>query len=170
MQYARSKVRDGDRVVFAHRYITRPAGAGGENHVALSCAEFDARAAAGLFCMKWQSHGLQYGVGLEAEGWLERGCNVVVNGSRAYLAEAERRFEDLTPVLISVSGNVLRRRLERRGRENESEIEERIRRADAVTVDHPRLVTLSNDGPLEEAGEAFFDLVGSSELAEQRVG
>ena len=36
-------------VVFAHRYITRPAETGGENHVALSAAEFALRRTHGLF-------------------------------------------------------------------------------------------------------------------------
>lgn len=167
--YARERLGTQEGVVFAHRYITRGASAGGENHVALSEAEFGCRLEAGLFCMSWQSHGLQYGIGVEVELWLERGCSVVVNGSRAYLPEAARRFEDLTPVLISVSGSTLRKRLEQRGRESESDIEERIRRAETVTVDHPRLVRLANDGPLEEAGEAFSDLV-SSPLVAQRAG
>ena len=37
---ARVLTLPGTPVVFAHRYITRPAGSGGENHVALSAAEF----------------------------------------------------------------------------------------------------------------------------------
>ena len=53
------------RVLFAHRYITRPATAGGENHVELSVAEFALRRDAGLFCLHWASHGLHYGVGRE---------------------------------------------------------------------------------------------------------
>ena len=61
--YARAK-SDPAQVIVAHRYITRPAGAGGENHVALSAAEFAARRAAGLFALAWESHGLAYGVGV----------------------------------------------------------------------------------------------------------
>src|ERR1700730_6969832 len=59
--YVRPRV-DPARIVFGHRYITRPADAGGENHVALSPAEFAARRAAGLFALAWESHGLGYGI------------------------------------------------------------------------------------------------------------
>ena len=38
LAYARAALGGGTPVFFAHRYITRPAEAGGENHVALSKA------------------------------------------------------------------------------------------------------------------------------------
>lgn len=69
-------------VCFAHRYITRPASAGGENHIALTEEEFLARQSAGLFAMNWYSHGYHYGIGIEINQWLALGLTVVVNGSR----------------------------------------------------------------------------------------
>ena len=44
--------RVGPRVVFAHRYITRPIGAG-ENHIALTDEEFSSRLANGVFALNW---------------------------------------------------------------------------------------------------------------------
>ena len=82
MLYAR-KHCPGSEAAFAHRYITRPADAGGENHVALLPDEYRARLDLGLFALAWDSHGNRYGVGLEIDAWLEAGLNVVVNGSRA---------------------------------------------------------------------------------------
>ncbi len=38
IEYARNALGSRDAVVFAHRYITRPPTARGENHVALSAA------------------------------------------------------------------------------------------------------------------------------------
>ena len=52
-------------VVFAHRYITRPADTGGENHVAVTRAEFAMRRDHGLFAYHWGAHGNDYGVGRE---------------------------------------------------------------------------------------------------------
>jgi ribose 1,5-bisphosphokinase len=52
--YARERVRDLP-VAFAHRYITRPVSAGGENHVALTRPEFRIRQRAGLFALDWES-------------------------------------------------------------------------------------------------------------------
>ena len=73
-------------VVFAHRYITRPVDAGGENHVALSHAEFALRRAHGLFAFHWQAHGNDYGIGLEDRG-------EIAPGHRADLVRV-RQFEE----------------------------------------------------------------------------
>ena len=78
IHYLRQNSKPEHRLVFAHRYITRDAHAGGENHVALSEAEFRQRKAAGFFAMDWHSHSTYYGIGTEVEAWLKQGFNVVV--------------------------------------------------------------------------------------------
>ena len=161
MEYARSRLGSEDRVVFAHRYITRPSDAGGENHIALSNEEFERRLDLGLFCMHWSSHGYQYGLGIEIVAWLDRGVNVVMNGSRNYLAEAHRVFPEIVPVMITVSTGVLRERLVARGRESESEIDKRIQRNLEIDVDDSQAIRVSNDGPLEESGEQFLSILRS---------
>lgn len=115
-------------VCFAHRYITRPVSAGGENHIALSEDEFRARQSAGLFAMSWESHGYQYGLGVEINQWLAMGLTVVVNGSRGYLNTAQRKYPQLRPVLIDVAPEVLKDRLSQRGRESQEAIEHRLLR------------------------------------------
>ncbi|OGB24807.1 MAG: hypothetical protein A3I66_02575 [Burkholderiales bacterium RIFCSPLOWO2_02_FULL_57_36] len=77
MDYGRERLADVSGVLFAHRYITRRAHAGGENHVSLSLQEFTARNKAGLFAMHWNSHGHEYGVGIEINQWLAKGITVV---------------------------------------------------------------------------------------------
>lgn len=145
------------RAAFAHRYITRPADAGGENHVCLSPGEFQARLDKGLFVLNWDSHGLRYGIGREIDLWLDSGLSVAVNGSRVYLPEAARRYPDLVPVLIDVDEEVLRRRLIQRGREDEAEIEKRLVRArEHAGIDHPRAVRIDNSGRLSESGAALL--------------
>ena len=54
----------------AHRYITRPADAGCENHIALSEPEFLRRRAKGLFALDWQAHQQHYAFGIEVDLWL----------------------------------------------------------------------------------------------------
>jgi ribose 1,5-bisphosphokinase len=150
----------GPPVLFAHRYITRAATAGGENHVALSQAEFQARLDAGLFALHWDSHGLRYGVGCEIDLWLAAGCTVVVNGSRAYLDTAVRRYEGLEPVLVHVADAVLRERLRARGREDEDEIERRLERGRGLAAcAHPRLALVDNGAELARAGRALLDIL-----------
>lgn len=80
--YARGRLDGTSRLLFAHRYITRPVTAGHENYVALSDGEFELRRGYGLFLLDWAAHGYSYGIGSEVEQWLERGLSVLVNGSR----------------------------------------------------------------------------------------
>lgn len=159
LNYCRHRLAGHPAVLFAHRYITRDARAGGENHVALSTEEFAAREAARLFALRWQSHGLDYGIGIEINQWLAKGITVVVNGSREYLGEARRLYPDLVPVWITVSPDVLRTRLQNRARESEAEIEARLARAALVPQSAHRGIVIANDGALAEAGEALLAVI-----------
>ncbi|HWX64790.1 MAG TPA: phosphonate metabolism protein/1,5-bisphosphokinase (PRPP-forming) PhnN [Rhodanobacter sp.] len=145
-------------VLCAHRYITRPADSGGENHVALSETEFLSRAHRGLFALTWQAHGLHYGIGREIEHWLERGARVVVNGSRDAYIQACERFPALQPVLIIASRETMAKRLAARGRETSEDIAERLARSDAYQVPAGALM-IHNDGDLAEAGAALLDAI-----------
>lgn len=90
----RERLGPQDRVVVAHRYITRAADAN-EASVALSTDEFARRQALGCMALHWHSHGLDYGIGVEIEDWLARGLKVIVNGSREYLPKAVARYPGL---------------------------------------------------------------------------
>ncbi|WP_266167981.1 phosphonate metabolism protein/1,5-bisphosphokinase (PRPP-forming) PhnN [Dyella subtropica] len=145
-------------VLCAHRYITRPAHAGGENHVALSEAEFQLRAERGLFVLTWQAHGLHYGIGREVEQWMARGADVLVNGSRGIYEQACERFPDMQPVLITASQECMAKRLAARGRESEADIAARLVRSDAYQVP-PNALVIRNDGSLAEAGATLLDAI-----------
>lgn len=160
MRHARQALEQDTGVVFAHRYITRPHDAGGENHIALSDAEFKARLASRLLPLHWISHGNYYGIGCELNHWLAKGLTVVVNGSRAYLPTASRKYPELVPVLIEVSPDELTNRLHNRGRESAADIEKRLQRsAEFERLHHSRLLRFNNDAPLEETGPAFVELI-----------
>jgi ribose 1,5-bisphosphokinase len=158
--YARPRV-DPARVVFGHRYITRPADAGGENHVSLSPAEFAARRTAGLFALSWASHGLGYAIGGELDLWLGCGLVVVVNIARAAWPDAARRYPGLTGILVTAAPEILAQRLAARGREDQAAILERLAR-DVPLPDDPAIHRLDNSGDLAAAGEAFLRLVTGS--------
>ncbi|PVV05497.1 MAG: phosphonate metabolism protein/1,5-bisphosphokinase (PRPP-forming) PhnN [gamma proteobacterium symbiont of Ctena orbiculata] len=161
LNYARLNIRSEMAVAFAHRYITRPADAGGENHIALSEEEFSNRAQMGCFALQWYSHNKWYGIGVEINQWLAMGLHVVVNGSRAYLDVALRNYPNMIPVLVSVAPQKLRDRLVARGREERDEIEARVVQATALerTIQHPRLAKIDNDGVLADAGECLIKLI-----------
>lgn len=159
MAAARMQLPPESPVVFAHRYITRLADAGGENHVALTPAEFLLRLDRGLFALSWESHGFSYGIGREINLWMERGLSVVMNGSRAALAMAVQIYPELLPVLVTVPEDVLRERLEARGREDAAEVERRLARARMDVPELPGLIRFDNSGPLNERGRALADLL-----------
>ncbi len=157
-------------VLIAHRYITRPVELTGENHIQLSEAEFFMRQHHHCFLFTWQSHDLYYGIGQEVADWLAKGMNVVINGSRGYLEQATLLWPDIKPILVTVSLDKLQQRLEARGRENASQIQERLQRAAAFAeLTHPNLLTVSNDGSLEEGGEKLYQLLGACPRTKNRL-
>ena len=156
---ARALVLPGTPVVFAHRYITRPAEAGGENHVALSRAEFETRRRQGLFAFHWQAHGNAYAIGAEIHRWRELGLCVVVSGSREHFLQAGGIDDGTVPVLITAPAERLAARLAQRGREDMGAAQARLQRGQAHAVDDPRLVTIVNDGALDGAAEEFVSLL-----------
>ncbi len=163
IRYAREHLPHDACTLFAHRYITRAADAGGENHIALNRAEFHLRLHQGCFSMHWDSHNTLYGIGKEIDHWMAQGLDVVVNGSRAYLDHAMQLYPNIMPVWIHVSMDKLRQRLQQRGRETEAEIEERI--ALAKQLDHiaheKGLEVINNNNQLHEAGAALLALLSS---------
>jgi ribose 1,5-bisphosphokinase len=155
---ARSRLRPSARILFAHRYITRPADAGGENHIALDHQDFAARVAAGLFALDWESHGNRYGIGIEIHDWLATRFAVVVNGSRGCLATAAERFPSLVPVLVTAPAPLLAERLARRGREPAAAIDARLARSGTLDpVAHPELRIVENTGSVEDGVAALIE-------------
>lgn len=161
IQYLRKTMPDDAPVLFAHRYITRPADAGGENHVALSRREFERRKELGCFAMHWFSHETHYGIGKEINVWLSHGLDVVMNGSRGFLQEATKLFPNLVPVLISVDPEILSDRLYARGRESANQIQQRLIQAIKLEkeVAHQRLIKIENNSLLENAGEQLLNAI-----------
>ena len=158
--YARDRVDPGT-IVFAHRYITRPSDAGGENHVMLSEAEFAARHDAGLFALSWNSHGFRYGIGTEIELWLARRLTVVVSGSRAAWPQAKERYPGLLGIVVDVPMELRAQRLALRSREDEAAIRARLAREVTLPPDD-KLHWLDNSGTIEVAGEVLVKLLATA--------
>jgi ribose 1,5-bisphosphokinase len=159
MNLARGMLAPDAPVAFAHRYITRPAEAGGENHVAVTAAEFALRREHGLFAFNWEAHGNHYGIGREIHAWRKAGLTVVVSGSREHFLKLDGIDNDTWPVLITAPAERLATRLAARGRESASAAMARLDRSEAYEMTNPRLVTILNDGALETAAHAFVSLI-----------
>ena len=156
---ARAAFRADPRVVFVQRVITRPAGSGGEDHIAATQDEFTALRDVRAFSIHWPANGLAYGLPRRMDDDLAAGCVVVANVSRQVLGEARRRYPGLTVCEVTASTGMLRLRLMARARETPAEIEARLARAGAPLAG-PDVVTLANDSDLADAVARFVGLVG----------
>ena len=170
IRHAREYLDGGSAVAFAHRYITRPAFAGGENHVALSEVEFQLRQQRGLFAMHWESHGLYYGIGVEINQWLTGGLSVVINGSRAYLPFALKLYPGLRVVWVHADPDQVAARLLQRRRESAQQIAERMQRNPEPTHPPCDIVRIDNSDTPEAAGERLLVLLRTGVLPDQFAG
>jgi ribose 1,5-bisphosphokinase len=156
---ARAVLTGRDDIVFPRRTITRAAGLGGEDYIPVSEADFAGMAARGAFALHWPAHGLQYGIPASIDTDLAAGRQVVVNVSRAVIDQARAKYPNLLVLAINASPDVLRARLQARGRETPAEIAERLQRAAAYRLEGTDVVTLNNDGPLSEGVAALVALL-----------
>jgi ribose 1,5-bisphosphokinase len=160
LEWVRIRLPADSGVRVARRTITRPAGAGGEDHIAATDAQFDEALARGEFALHWRANGHRYGVGREIEQWLAAGESVVINGSREYLAVARVKFPQLESVHIVAPVEVLQSRIAQRSRERPEEAARRLERnAQMPDAAREAALLLVNDGPIEIAGARLAEFV-----------
>ena len=147
----------------AQRTITRSHHQSNENHEAIDEISFQSLLQNNAFALNWFANGLHYGIRHSQLAPMSEGAWVMVNGSRAYLAEAKLRFPGLTVLNITAPIEILRTRLLARGRENEQDIEERLSRLQSHVTD-PQDLSISNGGSLTES------LAMLKNLLQQRTG
>ena len=79
-----------------------------------------------------------------------RGVDCLANFSRSALQQAAQVFERLVVLNITAAPETLARRLAGRGRETPAEIAARLQRAARPLPDGLRVITLANDGALDD--------------------
>ncbi|KIQ04640.1 ribose-phosphate pyrophosphokinase [Agrobacterium tumefaciens] len=159
MEFAARRFETHDSIHFARRVITRSHDAGGENHDAVSEAEFARRLASREFCVSWQAHGLSYGIPASVNDRLARGETVIANGSRSALGQFKSVFATMKVVNVVARLDVLAARLESRGRESRAEILLRLQRSSLDVCGDFDVTTIDNSGALETSGAAFAALL-----------
>lgn len=159
LDIARRRLEPEGYAVFPARFITRPADAGGEAHIAVDEPTFARMKSDCSFALSWAAHGLRYGVPAGIDAQLANGRSVVVNVSRTVIDEARLRYPGLVVLSVTARDDVIRARLRNRGRESDDDIQARIARAGKMPIDGPDVVEIDNSGELETAAEAFVDAI-----------
>ncbi|MCA3560316.1 MAG: phosphonate metabolism protein/1,5-bisphosphokinase (PRPP-forming) PhnN [Aestuariivirga sp.] len=170
MTGARAALKPEDNVVFPRRFVTRLSNPDTEDHVSMTEMEFAVAVADGAFALWWRAHGNSYGIGRFVESHLDSGATVVVNCSRASVADARDRFADMTVIEITAPEDVLVSRIVARGRETAGQARERVTRK---APDYPpgvRVERIVNDRTLGEAVAEFCAILRSLKGAEPRPG
>lgn len=159
INWLKPRLESDERVMFVRRAVTRDADGATEDHDALDREAFAAEEEAGHYAVCWEAHGLRYGIPATALHHVEQGGIAIANGSRRALGEIERVFGNLLVVSLTVDRDVLAMRLASRGRETADEIAKRLERSDEALPVKCRTVEIDNSGPVEQAGEAFLDML-----------
>lgn len=137
------------------RYITRPY-SDTEDNIAIKTEDFKKLSLRGEFVLEWHIYGLDYGVPIEIDYWLEKGHPVLVNVSRSIVKKARRIYQNILVVFIDVPFEITLKRVKERARESGVRLEERIQRA-RQNQDIPDAdFIVDNSGDLEDAIDKFL--------------
>ncbi len=157
LEGARAALEDDERYVFARRVITRPADAGGEEHEAVSAAEFARRRARGDFMAWWNAHDLDYGLARGLLDDLAAGRHVVANVSGGVIGDIAGRVANVRVIEVTAPPGILAARLENRGREEARGVARRLARKGADMPPGIALTTVMNDATPEEGVARFVE-------------
>ncbi len=155
---ARNHFHNDKSFIFLRRFITRPAEAGGENHIETTSEEFARKSSEGYFSLQWHAHNNDYGISVELEHDLNAGKCVIVNASRTIISEARRRFSNVHVITITANSETIKTRLIDRGRESAIDIEHRLAR-NIKLPDGQNVYEVPNNGTILLAKERFCNLL-----------
>ena len=112
--------------------------------------------------MRWEANGLRYGIRHTELAPLEHGHWVLVNGSRAYVAQLRQGWPGASVLHIQAPADVVRQRLLARGRETGAELEARILRSQDMNAARlPGDMELVNAGSLDGSGRELLTLLAA---------
>ena len=105
----------------------------------------------GKFALKWFIYGLNYGIPVEIENYLEKGNPVIINVSRTTVKEAKEKYKNVKVIFIEVPFDITYQRIKNRKREGQDLLKERIERAKNNQKYPEADYTINNDGELDDA-------------------
>ena len=161
-----------DRVVFVTRRLTRSADAITDIEESVTHAQFEAAEAAGEHAFSWAAHDTRYAIPAAAlDAALANNQRCLLNTSRtmvdAALQYGAQRGIDVYCLYITCSEDFLRERLLARGREDAEAVDKRLARSRAIQPTGPHVLTIPNEGTVEEGVDVVRRcLLGEEEAIE----
>lgn len=158
---AKATLETDPQFIFPRRYITRPADAGGEDHIPVSEELFEDMRQRGDMALDWRAHNLRYAVPASAAHHLESGKHVIINVSRTVVDEARKALAPIKVLYITVDQDTLRARLNARGRESAADIERRVQRAQEYLIEGEDVVMIDNGQDLDASISSFVSAIAA---------
>ncbi|MFW9880341.1 MAG: phosphonate metabolism protein/1,5-bisphosphokinase (PRPP-forming) PhnN [Candidatus Thorarchaeota archaeon] len=137
------------------RYITR-APSEFEKNIAVTPQKFREMEMEGKFALKWKIYGLNYGIPIEIENFLEKGHPVIINVSRTIVKQTRENYTNIKVIFIEVPFEITLQRIKKRKRESEDSIDERIERARKNQKFTEADLIIDNSGNLDDAINKFL--------------
>ena len=151
--------KEDQRFTFVRRYITRQPDANEQNFFVDSAA-FSLLSINNFFISRWQAHGNLYGIPRNELPEPHENKLAVISISRGNTGDFENVFDQVITLGVEVDPDILHRRLQARGREDEKGIEERLcRQNSALTAG--KLLRFDNSEDLSVSGRKFVSLLES---------
>lgn len=152
---ARAAFEGDDLFIFVDRHISRPAHPS-EAHICVSDMAFADATARRKYALTWAAHGINYGIPISINDHIRAGRTVVFNASRAIVAEAQRCYAQARVVLIDCPAEIRAARMVLRGREEASELRQRLTRTVEGFDESWAAVRVDNSGALQIGIERFI--------------
>jgi ribose 1,5-bisphosphokinase len=146
----------------AKRYITKLTQEikNRDNYVEVSKSEFANRVTLNAFALHWRANDTDYGIAADIELWLAVGSHVIINGSKENLTAAQQRYPNLIPVWLDVEAEILKERLQARGKDLESAITAKIASNKKLQAQRPDdAIVIDNNGNISDTLSAFEDML-----------
>ncbi len=140
---------------FIKRYITRQPDKNEKNFY-LEEEALEVLKKNDFFISSWSSHNNTYAI---AKNSLKKGKNII-SISRGKIKDFEDFSEKVFTINISVSKTELKKRLEKRGREDKDEIQERLNRV-YKTIEANNLIDFDNSKDIKSSSKEFISLLKS---------
>ena len=138
---------------FLQRYITRKPDENESNYY-LDMEAFRALKEKDYFVSSWEAHGNFYGI---AKEHIKEGLNII-SISRGAIKDFEKVYDEVVTINITIPKELLKQRLEQRGRESKQEIEKRVARS-YETIEAKRLIDFDNSKAVELSAQNFTELI-----------